>query len=411
MVWLIFPIILFSYSVDELKKDIKNSYLYKIELQKYKLSKIDLKNAQSPNYGEIVAKYNASYLFEKKSLKIDINYPIPLHQNLPISSHKNFQLQILYNYPIFSGFAITNNIKIAKLKKIKQKLALKNTFNNLFLNAINLHSKIYSISQNIKALNEAKKALKDALNTTKDLFKQGLSNKAKILVFQAKYYEIDAKIKELTALKNSLINNLYLLLNKKTPLLKIEIPKEKITLKLNNRADIKMLKKDLKIAEYIVKLAKSNLYPHIFFQAAYEKDAINSSLSKNPYQNINNSYLALSLEYKINLKNYSQIQSAKINKNITTLYFQNYYKKAKTEYKNLKLTLNSLFKQLKATNLQLKAKEEEYKIIKDKYALGLTTSTILKDAISKLAQIKAKKENLKAKIFFTFYKLKIISGD
>ena len=419
------PLILNAENFNDIQQNITNSLKYKIQSQKVKIYQRKLKSFEAKNYGTLDVEYNALHLFKQPVLKIDTLQPaavnpstgklvyVPVHSDLPMSDKNHFVGVIKYSYPLFTGFAISNLIQKAKLELIQQKLTLENVKRELILNAAELYSDIYALKAKIDALQRAKEALLAAKEKAESFYKEGLINKSNVDEINAKYFEIKAQINKTEAQKRSLLNMLSYLINKKISKISgLSIQKSTFTPNFQNRPDIKAIKETLKISEKNISLAKSKYYPQIGIEAGLKKEADNVGLSNNDYQNVDKSYIALGIKYNIfdgGQKN-ADIEAAKLAKNAEVMFYNDYLNKIKTEYQNDTETLKALYLQLDAAKDEIKARESYYEYIKAKFNEGLADSSDLNDAIAKLAKSRAKKEAIKAKIFFLSLKIKINSG-
>ena len=106
----------------------------------------------------------------------------------------------------------------------------------------------------------------------------------------------------------------------------------------------------------------------------------------------------------------STLQMAKIAKNTQMIFYRDYLNNVKTEYDNDVNKLNALKVQLQSALKEIKARKSYYDYMKAKFDEGLVDVTDLNDAISQLASSKAKKEAIKAQIFFLNQKLKLNGG-
>jgi len=416
--------LLYGKNFNDLVKLINNSNTVKIYQKNIEIQQQKLNQTKAKNYGKLDFEYDYSHLKETPIMKMTTTTPIHANSDgsliyksfnteMPAGGKNNYVGKLIYSYPIFTGFAVSYSIDIEKLNLIKSKLEYQNIKRNLLLNIAKLYSNIYALKEKIKALNEAKKALLSAKEKADALYEEGLLNKATLDEIDAKYYEIDANIKEVEANKNFLLNTLSYLLNSKISsigsLPKIVLKKENIL----NRPDIKALKTTLSISQNYIKLAKSNFYPKLYFQAGIKKEANNIFLSKNDYQNIDKSFVALSLQYNIfnGGEDKAKINEAKLSKLKAFIYFRDYVKKAKTDYKNDLLILNALKKRYEAAKSEIKARESYYEYIRAKFDEGLADVVDLNDAIAKLAESKAKKDYIKSQIFFYTLKANIDGGN
>jgi outer membrane protein TolC len=264
-----------------------------------------------------------------------------------------------------------------------------------------------------KALFSAQKALQNARDKAYAFYKEGLLNISEVNEIDAKYYQIAAQIQKVKEQRKEILNELSSLLNFRVdsidglPNLKLKKPR------ILQRPDLKVLKTVLHIAQKGVKLSEAKFYPTVGFQAAWKHQGQNALLTKNDYRNKDLSYVAL--EFKYNLfdggADEAALQKAKIKKYQAFMYYENYLNKAKTDYKNDLNMLKALKYELKAAKAEIKARKSYYEYIYAKFKEGLADSSKLNDAIAKLAAAKAKKEAVKADIFYYTIKANLDGGN
>jgi len=405
---LFLPLLLSAISFNNIQKEITNSFKYKIAKTNVEIYKEKLKIAKSKLYGKITINYQATHLFSDPYLNVTIP---PLGTSKIELSKNSYVGSIVYSYPIFSGFFITSLISKSELELIKSKLELENVKRELILNSAKIYSDIYAINANINALKEAKKALFTSYEKAKSFYKEKLINKSELDEIEAKYYEIKANIKELKAKKVALINTLSYLINKKIEhTSSIEVKKETFKPNFQNRPDIKAIRLALNIKDKDILIAKSKLYPKIALHLGIKKEATNIWLSENKSQNVDKSFVGIGIEYSFDLGIKPSIEIAKKAKLNAYMFYNDYLNKVKTDYNSDLVLYKALFVNLKAVNKEIKARKSYYDLIQAKFNEGLVDSVKLNEAISKLAITKAKKEAIKAKIFFLNVKLKLNGG-
>jgi len=418
--------VLWAENFTQIKNEITNSLSYKLAQKKVQIYEKRLKSVKAKNYGSLDLEYNAVRFFNEPEMKLNTLQPVAVapdgvhliyqevKASLPVADKSHFTGEIRYSYPLFTGFGITNLIKKSELELIKQRLELKNVKRELILNAAKLYSSVYALKCNVNALNSAKKALNTAREKAEALYKEGLINKSSVDEINAKYYEVIADIKNLNSQKESLLNTLSYLLNKKIDSIDgITVEKTAFSPHFDKRPDVMAIKETLKISDTDIKLAKSKLYPQVGFVAGLKREADNFVLTKNDYQNIDKSYLGIGIKYNVfnGGATKSEVETAKIAKASAALYYKDYLNKIKTDYKNDLNSYNALFFRLKAAKEEVKARESYYEYIKAKFNEGLADSSDLNDAIAKLAAAKAKRDAIKAQIFFLGVKLKYDGGE
>ena len=423
------PLILSAETFSGLMKLINNSNIVKIYQKNIQIQKEKLKQAKAKNYGKLDLEYNYLHFFEYPSVNFSLLTPVGAQNkgNAPIyplvykqmdiqmkmGDKNNFVGSLIYSYPIFTGFAISNAIDIQKLEVIKSKLELSNIKRNLILNTAKLYAAIYALNKKIEALREAKNALLSAKEKGEALYKEGLINKSTLDEIDAKYYEIDAQIAQTDSTKKSLLNSLSYLLNTKIDSVS-SLPHEILKKEdIFARPDIKELKTALKISRKYINLAKSSFYPKIYLQVGIKKEATNLGLYKNEYQNVDKSFVALGVQYNLfnGGEEMAKVNEAKLAKLKTFIYFRDYLNKVKTDYKNDLLILNALKKRFLAAKKEILARKSFYEYIKSKFEEGLADVTDLNSAIAKLAEAKAKEEYIKSQIFFYTLKANIDGGN
>ena len=405
---LLLPIFVYAQNFNDIQTQISNSLKYKMQQNKIKIYEKKLKSIKAKNYGSLDVEYNAVHLFKQPVMKMSA-----MHAEFPMADKNHFVGVIKYSYPLFTGFAITTSISKSKLELIKEKLNLKNVKRELLLNSAEIYSNIYALKAKIKALNSAKQALLSAKEKAVGFYEAGMLDKSKVDEIDAKYFEIIALIDEAKAQKKSLLNLLSYIVNTKiTSVDDIDTSSYTLPPNFENRPDIQAIKETLKIADKDIKLAKSKYYPQIGIEAGLKREADTVILNDNDYQNIDKSYIALGIKYNIfdGGSKDSTLQMAKIAKNTQMIFYRDYLNNVKTEYDNDVNKLNALKIQLQSALKEIKARKSYYDYMKAKFDEGLVDVTDLNDAISQLASSKAKKEAIKAQIFFLNQKLKLNGG-
>jgi outer membrane protein len=403
------PVFMMAEDFTQISHLIDNSLKIKMQKQKIEIYSQQIKAQKGLNYGNLDASYNYIHLKDNPIMKTKI----PGMTQMKVGNRDNYSFELKYSYPLFTGFAITSNIEKVKLQKIKEELNLKNIKRMLTLQSGQIYANIYALKVKLKALQKAKEAVVSAVKLSQGLFKEGLLNVSSLEDIKAKKYEIDAKITNTKSQINSLLNLLSYILNKKiTSISSLEDIKIK-TPNFENRADVKAIKTALKIANKDIKLAKSKFYPQVGLQAGIKREGTNAIIDKNDYQNIDKSYVALGINYNIfsGGSDKATLEMAKIAKLSTITYYNDYLNNIKTEYKNDEFKLNSLKYQLKAAIKEVKARETYFVYMKNKFKEGLVSVSDLDDAISKLAEARAKKSFIESQIFFTKLTLKLNGGN
>ena len=421
---ILFSISLCGETFSQIAYRITNSLKYKLQKKEIRLFQYRLKEVESKKWGKIESEYRILYRFQTPILKFETQAPVgvtngqiiyaPIETPFPLGKKKLFIGILRYSYPLFTGFALSKSIKKAQLEVIREQLKLENLKRELLLKAGELYSSIYQIKAEIWALEKAREALVIARNQAQSLSQEGLIDQATLDGITAQYYQTVASIKAKKAKKRALLNLLSYLLNQKiTDIEGIRILKPQFHPNFQSRPDIKVLKKELQVADTKIELVKARYYPQIGVEVGFKLEGENLWLSKNSYRNLDQSYWAVVIKYPIweggNRK--AQLEEAKIEKLANLLFYKNYLKKVETNYKNNKAQLDALYYQLKAVKAEIKARKSYYKMISGKFKEGLADSSDFTRAVAQLTEARAQKEALRAQIFFLILKLKLDGGE
>lgn len=414
--FLILPIFLYSANFSDLIKSVDNNLLVKSKKEQSRALKKLLNAKKAKNYPSVDFQLKTVRLYDTPTTTFNIPGLLP-NTSFPIGTRTNIDAGIAVTYPLFTGFAITKSIEIAKLKLLKNKLETKELKRELYIKIASLYSGIYSLNQAIKASNEAKTAIEKSYKKAKGLYKNGFINISNLYKIEAKKYEISSSITSYKERKNSLINDLLYITDIKTDVKKLPnfnlSKKDLINTALNQRADIKALKTQLAIDNKDIALAKSKYYPKIAIFGAIKRQGDDFSLDGNGYSNADQSYIGATLSYNIfdGGEKSSEKQAALAKKVARKLYFADYKRGVIKNIKNALRKLKSLKSQLKAANKQIEASASYYQLTNGRFENSLASGDELSRAIANLAKARAKKENIKSKIFLQYAKISLMAGN
>jgi outer membrane protein TolC len=423
-IFLLLPLLLGGENFSQIAHQITNSLKYRLQEKRIQLYQNRLKEVEGKKWGKLELQYQVIHLFQKPVLKFETLEPVgvvngqilytPVQTQMAMGKQDQFTGLLKYSYPLFTGFALSKSIEKAQLEVIREKLKLENLKRELLLKSGELYASIYQTRAEIWALEKAKEALASAQSRAKSLYREGLIDRATLEGITAKYYQVVASIGAKKAQKKRLLNLLSYLLNRKISKIDgVEVEKPTFRPNFQNRPDVKVLKEELKIADTQIALAKSRYYPQIGVEIGVKREGENLGLSRNSYRNIDQSYLAVVLNYPLfdGGEKRAQLEEAKVGKIAQLLLYRDYLKKVETDYQNDKAQLQALFTQLKAVKAEIKARESYYHTIEGKFREGLVDSSDLTGAIAQLAEARAQREALRAQIFFLTLKLRLDGGE
>jgi len=412
---LTFPTVLFGSNFHTLIDNIDTNLLIKSKQEQTKALKKDYFSQKANNKPTIDIELNTIRLNQTPTTTFILGNQT---YTVPIGTQNNITAQLFVSYPIFTGYAITTLIDKANLNIIKNQLETENLKRKLYLRTSTLYSKIYSLSQAIKASQEAKISIIQSYKKAKGLYNNGLINISNLYSIEVKQYEIDSIIKNYQEQKESLENELFYITNTKISIK--QLPKLNTTKDLNKlynlalqyRADLKVILTNLKIDQTDISLIKSKNYPTISLIGAYKKQGDSLTLNGNGFTNSDQSYIGINIKYNLfdaHKIKYTQ-EAALLKKHSREIFFNDYKISIKKDLKNSLLRLDSLTYQLKTAQKQILAAKSYYKLIKGRFENSLASGDELSRSIATLAQAKANKENIKAKIFLQKSTILLLCG-
>lgn len=302
-------------------KNNKNLQINYLEIQK---AKEDLKHNNALSFGEVKLQSiysktnNAAYVFNSKLSSREVTQED--FNTLNIKSEKdNLETAIIYEFPIFTAFKISNAKDISKLQIKASKTNYLHQQNRLSYEVLKAYNASVSSKELLKAIKKEKIATSAYVTYAKELYKEGLVTRIDVKQAKLRDFNINAKLQEATNRVALSISYLQFLSNDKN-ITDIKNFKN-IKIKINNleylqtqallkREDLRSLKLQRKIRAKEVDINKSIYYPSI---GANIKYGYNNDDIKN-FDNEHNFYLAsIYLEYKLfDLKSYSKIKKSKL---------------------------------------------------------------------------------------------------
>ncbi len=215
-------------------------------------------------------------------------------RDIAVSSHDNYDWQIIISQPIFEAGALLNNYKAAKIKKRITELELTSLKNQIIRDVKIAYFKLLMAKKILEERKSAVKRLRSHLIDAKSLFEVGLLGKndllaSKVALSQAIQDEIKAS-HDVMLLRSQL--NLLLRRELTAPLYikdSFIIPERvlsfsrALSMAVRNRPELKAAKLAIKKAELLLDIARSNYLPHINLNAIYDRKGITPDLSDNPY--------------------------------------------------------------------------------------------------------------------------------
>jgi outer membrane protein len=343
-------------------------------------------------------KFQASYSRLSKTPPFEVNIDIPgiPPMNFVISNvildYYNFQLTA--QQPLFTGFALENAAKAARLSALATKQMNEKERSELIYNIKNAYWSLYKANEFKKLIDENVQLIEAHLNDVQRFFNQGLAKlndvmKVQVQLSNMKVSQIEAKHGVRLAMMglNSLLG---LSLDKEIELAsKIEVKEEtvkdisaEVAKAMKNRSELKAMDYNIQAAQAAVKIAKSGYYPQVALVANYYYSSPNQRIQPMQKKFKDTWDVSLGLSYDIwNWKSTtyqvgqadSQLMKAKAGesqlKDMVTLEIQQNY-----------FDLLQAKETIDLSETSVKQAEENYRITNERFKAGLTTNSELLDA-------------------------------
>jgi outer membrane protein TolC len=374
----LYLLLLYSYGLsqtinyeDVISQTLENNNNLKLQELNIEASKLDIQKVNGFSYGklelshEVMRTNHPGYIFNSKLSSreasfndfgaLDFTGPsainvIPDNLNNP-EPRNNFSTKITYDIPLFTGFKLSNQEELLKIKNKAELLKLTLDKRALEFEVLKAYNAAVVAKEFIEATKQAKNAVSQFVKSANEFYNEGLVTKidtkqAKVqeLKVQSKVTQAQNKFDIAIAYLRFLSSNEKLSNVKSLKLFRLNNNQELKSLykeAIENRVDLKMLDISKDAMEKNVDLNKSSFYPNLYSHLEYglNDDTLNFSSSKDYYMGL------LGVKYTIfDTSRDVDLQKSKIELNKTKL--------------NLNQLQNAIKLELEKAFLNLKAKEK-----------------------------------------------------
>ena len=307
--FLFLPVFLFAYSIDfktALEKTVTNNKSLQAKQKDIDIAKLDLKEAEGLNYGELVFSENilrtdhAGHAFglklgAREASFADFGFDEFLAlsgagasgstilatqpKNLNFTEDRtNFETKVTYSLPLFTGFKLESAGKMAKLQLLAKKALYKFDEKKLKLEIVKSYNGVVIAKEFIKAAQKAKEATSSFVHFADELYKEGLVTS--IDVKQAKVHDMGVDSKLIEAQNRFSLALAYLRFLTNDSAISdvqgfeyIEVSKKPLSLLqqevLTQREDYKWMELNTQTLKSKIDFEKSSLYPTVGAQIEY----------------------------------------------------------------------------------------------------------------------------------------------
>ena len=385
----------------------------KIESKKLELDVV--KNIQYPDF-----KISGQYLrLAGATVELPINGASQSSNSRPAPNVNELIIgQANINMPLFSGFKIQNTIAANEnLYKAEQSRAIQ-TKEEVALKVVEYYANLYRAKKSIKLISENLKSASQRVTDFKDLEKNGVIARNDLLKAQLQQSKVQLSLDEST--KNASILNFYLINLIKLPaeyIIEIDehqFDNSKSETRIATFADALKNRKDLEIFNFIKKagenniaIARSDYFPQIALKAGY------TALRLQNVATISNA-LSFGLGFNYDLSSIFKVgKNIKLAKNKLKETEQNQEilsENIKIQVFNATENYNLTLKQNLVYQQAVEQASENYRIVKDKYDNGLSTTNDLLEADVEQLNSKLNYALSRANSFLKYYEIQSAAG-
>ncbi len=307
----------------------------------------------------------------------------------PLENHYSTKLSL--DYPIFSGLRLSNNAKMQSSLYKASKEELNASKNEIEFAVKSLYLKYMFAFRSREYVVINIQQLESSLKTAKDFYTNGLATENDVLKIEVALTNAKVKLLEVEDQIENINLNMCNLLS-----LKLDskiIPTEKIdtsvfvypqdqNLSLINRPEIKAAEKYLIAGEFGITMAKGSWFPNLILNANYEYARPNTRIF--PLKDEWKYSWDVNLVFQFTIWDWLipkyKTEQAAAQYEQSKFLLEDIKARANAELINNSNQLKTAIEKIKLTKKELTQAEENFRITKNKYEVGLLTTTELLDA-------------------------------
>lgn len=326
--------------------------------------------------------------------------------------------QINASLPIFSGFKLTNSIKVSDNLYLAETANALQTKEETAMQVINYYVTLYKAQKTVELLVENHKSAEQRVKDFTELEKNEIIAKNDLLKTQLQLSKVQLSLDKAKSDLN-IINYELASLLKLNPTTKIDIKESDFSNfemtniptdenpALENRKDLEALRFQEKASLANIKVARSGYYPSLSLIGGYTTLDLKNVVT---VQNAMNFGIGISYNISDIFKNGTEVKVAKSkaeeiqnSEMMLTDYIKVQVQKALEDY-DLSVKQNVVYTQA------VEQTTENYRILKDKYDNGLADTNDLLDADVEQLSSKINKAVAKANVIQKYYSLLAVTG-
>ena len=400
------------YTLDfAVREAIHNNYLIQATMDQIKAAQAQRRSATAGMLPELSFDYSAVGLKNQPYLQIP-HRPLPVfnagkpngdYVYLPPRMYMNgtalINWEIELKQPIFTGFALFNQRKLAELgidlTRVQREEAILNITEEVKIAYVN----VLRAQKQVQVANERVEQLTSHEHEAQHFYDRGIVAyndllKSQVALADAVQFSTQAKsnLDIARANFNTLLNRdltKQVQLEDFTSITSSDYDPTALTDEaLQERPELKALGIRVKEAATHVRLAESEYYPHVFAFAAYTQAGQDGLAARNEYQNQYNQMVGIGIKWTIFnwLKTTDNAQQADYTKSAVNNQLRAFMNAVKLQVKSDLIELDTAAQDVSTSVTALAQAKENYRITNLQYGQQLVTSTEVLDAQTYLTQ-------------------------
>ncbi len=341
--------------------------------------------------------FNSSFNYKSELAILEIPFAIPGAPQIEIEAgvKEQYDVNATLQQPIFTGFRTHNKINYAE-QQIQLTKAQKKEVKNKIL--LQIHQLYHTAQLNLlqqEVLQASLTRARNNLNSVKNFYEAGQVSRFDTLKISNQVLKIQTQLNKLQHQQKIILDQIAQVLNlteissitpfteEKLALITGEL-EDYLTQARQHRPELMEIKHQLRAQQFQRNAVKSGLYPQIFAQASYHYGRPGVNFFEDEWMN----YYTVGINLRWHLWNRSKVrnrvQQAKQSIDILTVEEQKIIASIEQEVKQSYRNMLSDIDQIQMSQSLLDQENERYRITKQKFEQGLTTTIDLTDAESSL---------------------------
>lgn len=410
---------------DALTIGIENNKSIKISKKSIKESEKKYKISKSELYPKI--SINSSYLKIKQQNEFGFVNPLT-SEKIIVSPEFDSKITntLSFNQVIFSGFALSNSIKISDYNRKISKSEFQENKSDLLFEINTIYWNLYKLKNMTQIIKKSIVQMRNHLKDIKNYYKEGMATKADILKVKEKISNVELKeienenkIKK-TKLKLKIIlgidinNNIEIVSDIDKNKKEYEYSLNKCIQKgLKKREELKQLKMKKRIADLLVNTAESKFLPKFMLVGNYHYDKPNVSVqpAKNDFSESWEVGVSFSFDIFNGGKRFHELAKNKIAKDKTEILYKQFEENIRKQIFEAYLDYKKEIKSIEYINKNFNEAAENYRITRNLYKEGMVSSSDLLDSEVLFMESKIRKNNSRVDLYLSKLKLDKLIGE